>query len=324
MKTDVEELLREGMERFTTGVRAPGGLARAAAHLHRRRLAVRAAVACGTAAVTAAAVIVATGAVSGSSARPAASGAQERAAAYVVKRVENALTGQNLVYRGQVMGSDGEPSIVWAYGPRSRWEEFTGRACGHTGPGGECSHRGGSERYLAEGTALVKGKLTNAYVTYFDRKYSLSAISSSPPPSACATARGLGMGGPLIPTDNWSAFISATLACGAASVTGHVWINGVETTRITGKPVTAGLKRNYAKAVHEEWTRVRWTLYVDPTTYLPVRILGSTATFGGSGGSTLYSLVTNVRWLPPTAANIAKATLTIPAGFHRVSSPANQ
>jgi len=29
-----------------------------------------------------------------------------------------------------------------------------------------------------------------------------------------------------------------------------------------------------------------------------------------------------VRWLPPTAANTAKALVTIPAGFHRVSSPA--
>ena len=30
MKTDVEELLRDGMERFTEGVRAPAGLAAAA------------------------------------------------------------------------------------------------------------------------------------------------------------------------------------------------------------------------------------------------------------------------------------------------------
>ena len=57
MNTDVEELLREGMERFTAGVRAPAGLADTARRLHRRRLAVRAAVACGTAATTAAAVL---------------------------------------------------------------------------------------------------------------------------------------------------------------------------------------------------------------------------------------------------------------------------
>jgi hypothetical protein len=57
MKTDVEELLRDGMGRFTEGVRAPAGLASTAARLRRRRRTIRAAVACGTAAVTAAAAV---------------------------------------------------------------------------------------------------------------------------------------------------------------------------------------------------------------------------------------------------------------------------
>jgi hypothetical protein len=34
--------------------------------------------------------------------------------------------------------------------------------------------------------------------------------------------------------------------------------------------------------------------------------------------------VTNVQWLPPTAANIAKALVTIPPGYTQVSSPAQQ
>jgi hypothetical protein len=76
--------------------------------------------------------------------------------------------------------------------------------------------------------------------------------------------------------------------------------------------------------VREKWTRVGWTLYVDPTTYLPVRITGSDATFGGPAASTFDTLVTNVQWLKPTAANTAKALVRIPPGFHRVSSPANQ
>ena len=70
--------------------------------------------------------------------------------------------------------------------------------------------------------------------------------------------------------------------------------------------------------------RARWTLYVNPQTYLPVRMLGSTQTFGGSGGGSLFESVTNVRWLRPTKANIRKALVTIPPGFHQVSSPANQ
>lgn len=98
---------------------------------------------------------------------------------------------------------------------------------------------------------------------------------------------------------------------------------GVETTKITGSRVKVKLSPGYARTVHEKWARARWTLYVNPTTYLPVRMYGSTQTFGGSA-STLFASVTDVQWLPPTAANTAKALVTIPAGFHRVSSPADQ
>jgi hypothetical protein len=70
--------------------------------------------------------------------------------------------------------------------------------------------------------------------------------------------------------------------------------------------------------------RARWTLYVNPQTYLPVRMVGSTQTFGGPGGGTLFQSVTDVRWLPPTKANIRKALVMIPPGFHQVSSPASQ
>jgi hypothetical protein len=63
---------------------------------------------------------------------------------------------------------------------------------------------------------------------------------------------------------------------------------------------------------------------VNPKTYLQVRIYGSTQTFGGPAGGTQSSSVTDVQWLPPTAANIAQALVTIPAGFHHVNSPASQ
>jgi hypothetical protein len=128
------------------------------------------------------------------------------------------------------------------------------------------------------------------------------------------------MAGP-IPPARWPAFIGATLACGAASVTGHVRIDGVETTQITGKPVTVRLSAGYGKLATEKRVRVLWTLYVNPTTYLPVRISGSTQTFGGKAGNQPFTSVTEVRWLPPTRANIAQILVTIPAGFHRFFGP---
>jgi hypothetical protein len=132
------------------------------------------------------------------------------------------------------------------------------------------------------------------------------------------------MSGVPVPASHWSSFIDATLACGTASVTGNVWIDGQETTKITGVPVTERLQPGNAKAVGEKWARGDWTLYVNPKTYLPVRIVSATSTFGGPRPSTRNASVTNVRWLKSSAANIAKATVTIPPGFQQVRSPASQ
>jgi hypothetical protein len=321
MNTDVEELLRDGMERFTAGVQAPGGLAHAASRRRRRRLAVRVMVACGTAAVTAAAVA----AVAAGAGGPAPGGTtvgQAHTTAYVIGRVEKALAGQHLLLRGHISGIWG-PSRSWAYGPQNRFEELTGSDCGHARPNGDCTHRGGSEPYLAVGTALIGGKLTNVYVTYYNHKWSLQPEKPIPA-SACSRTGALGMGGPPIPTSNWPAFIHATLACGAAAVTGHVQIDGVETVRITGSPVTVKLPPGEARAIRQKWVRSQWTLYVNPETYLPVRLSGSSRAFGGPAPSSYSTSVTDMQWLPPTAANVAQSLVTIPAGFQQVSSPADQ
>jgi hypothetical protein len=247
-----------------------------------------------------------------------------RTVAYVVKRVEQALAGTHLVFVGHTASNTWGPSVTWVYGPRNRFEEFTGKACGHVLRNGECTHHGGSVPYLAQGTALVHGTLKGAYVTYFDRRYSLSPVYSAPA-SACSKDAALSMGGPPVPTPHWSAFINSTLACGAAHVTGHVWLNGVETTKITGKPVVVRLSRGYSSAVHEKMARARWILWVNSETYLPVRTYGSTETFGGPQHSFTSSGVTNVTWLPPTRANIASALVHIPPGFQQWrGSPGNQ
>lgn len=319
---NVGDLLREGLDRLAAGARVPPDLAdKACAHQRRRKVAFRAALAGATAAVTAATLVVVTAGAGGTPAQTSTGGVQAGTTAYVVRRVEKALAGQHLVFVGHTASSSG-PSITWAYGPRHRWQEYTGSSCGHALPDGSCTHRGGSQPYLAVGTALIGGKLTGVYVTYYHRRWSL--LPEPPPASACSTRGALEMGGPPIPTNHWAALINATLACGAATVTGHVEIDGVDTTKITGSPVTVKLPPGEAKAVHETWARARWTLYVNPRTYLPVRISGSTETFGGSAGSTLFASITDVQWLPPTAANIAQTLVTIPAGFQQVSSPADQ
>jgi len=314
MSLDVEDLLRRGMERFAEQVPVPTGLARRAARGRRRRRATRTVVACGIAAVTAAAVALVV--LPGAAARP---GGGARLTAYVTRRVENALASEDLVFVGrsgnQVSGDD----VSWAYGAQNRFEEFTSNSCGQELANLSCTGRGGSQLGLAQGTAIVGGKLVNAYVTYSNRRYSLSPLG--PQSASTCPAGDLGMAAPIFPTTHWRAFIDATLACGAAGVTGHVLVNGVETTQITGKAITVRLQPGYAKTVHAKWATARWTLYVNPTTYLPVRIYGSTETSGGSAGSYTSSYVTNVQWLPPTRANIAQTLVTIPPGFHRFYGP---
>jgi hypothetical protein len=303
MTLDVEDLLRQGMERFAEQVPVPSGLAhRAARARRRRRLAIRAAAAAGTAAVTAAVVIAATG-----GADAGGSATQARTTAYVVSRVEKALAGQHLVLRGRTTGGDWGPSIYWAYGPRNRFKELTGSG----------------KPFIAVGTALIRGKLTGVYVSYYNRKWSLLPEGAAPA-SACSMTGALEMAGPAPPARNWPAFIRATLGCGAATVTGHAWIDGVKTVRITGSPVTEKLSPGEAGTLREKWVRSQWTLYVNPSTYLPVRLSGSNYTYGGPMPGYYSTGATDIRWLRPTAANISRTLVTIPPGFRHVRSPADQ
>ena len=329
MNTGFEELVRDSMEQFTEDLQVPADLAGQArrAHQRRRRLAGTAVVALGTAAVTAVAVIAA--------AAPRPGGVTNaQTTAYVIKRVQQALAAENFVIQGQATSamtvsvhgrrvtSDNGPTMSWSYGDRSRFVEFTGSSCGHVPASGNCTHAGGSELYLANGTALIGGRLTGAYVTYFDHKYSLYPVGQTGV-KACSRSAQLGLGAPSVTMPDWPAFIKAMLGCGEATVTGHARIGGVETTVISGS-IDVPLPKGYARTVREARERVRYTLYVDSTTYLPVRAYGSDETYGGAGGPTVSASVTNVRWLPPTKANIAKALVTIPPGYTQVSSPAQQ
>ena len=330
MNTDMEDLLREGMERFTEQVPVPRGLAHRAARARRRRMTIGAAVAAGTAAVTAAAVIAVTGPGTG----PGTGVTSAQTTAYVVGQVEHALAGENFVVEGRASASfagsyhghryhysDGATDS-WTYGIRSRMEEFTGKGCGHVDSNGWCTHRGGSVRFLADGTALIRGKLVSAYVTYFDHRYSLSPLGHYQLKPCSRTAQ-LALGGPMVSVPNWPAFIRGMLRCNRATVTGHARIGGVRTIVISGS-IDIPLSKGYTKAVREARVRVGYTLYVDAKTYLPVRAYGSTKTYGGANGPATSSYVTDVRWLRPTAANIAKALVTIPHGYQQVSSPASQ
>ncbi len=332
MNGDVEELIRDSLDRLTAEVRPSAGLlGRARARQRRRTIAARSALACVAAAAATAAVVAMT--VPG--ARPGTGATNARTTAYVISRVENALAGENLVIQGRASGSyagsvhghryhysDGATDS-WTYGIRNRMEEFTGKDCGHVDSNGWCTHRGGSVRYLADGTALIRGKLVSAYVTYYDHRYSLSPLGHYQLKPCSRTAQ-LGLGGPAVSVPNWPAFIRGMLRCNRATVTGHARIGNAPVIVISGS-IGIPLPKGYGRSVRETRVRVGYTLYVDAKTYLPVRAYGSTKTYGGAGGPTISSYVTDVRWLSPTPANRAKALVTIPHGYTQwTGSPGNQ
>jgi hypothetical protein len=83
---DVEDLLREGMERFTKDLRAPAGLTRRVVRRRRRRLALRSVAGAATALAAAAVALVAVEVPGAGTGGPAI------ASTAVVKRVDNALS----------------------------------------------------------------------------------------------------------------------------------------------------------------------------------------------------------------------------------------
>jgi hypothetical protein len=96
------------------------------------------------------------------------------------------------------------------------------------------------------------------------------------------------------PGNGWPAFIRGELNCGEYAVDGRQWIGGIDAIKITGN---GGLD----------------TLWVNPATYLPVRIVVTLRK---------VQIQTDFGWLAPTPANLAKLNVTVPAGFRQVPPPA--
>jgi hypothetical protein len=314
MNGDIERLVSEGMDRLVAVTQVPAGLAdKARRRCRRRRVALGSAIAGGTAAVAAAAVIAATTAA-GPGGQPGTRGSirAQMDADVVLRHLENAVAQDNLVMDGSTIshfsgmgmkgyisgfaGTSGSMlSTTWAYRSQNRSEEFWL-----------------GEPYLDDGTALIGGSLRAANVSYFDHKWNGGGRAYAAPSNACGE-NAIMMGGPLLPVFS-RAFVQATLACGSATVTGRVWINGVDTIEITGPP---------NGQVDQPGERVMYRLYVNPSTYLPVRVTGSTIAYGPKSSSYQFTSASDVRWLPPSAGNIAMTLVTIPPGFQHVTRDAN-
>jgi hypothetical protein len=98
----------------------------------------------------------------------------------------------------------------------------------------------------------------------------------------------------------WATDIRKALSCGQFTTSGTEKVGRVNAIKLV--PVRPGI----TSAV----------LWVDPSTYLPVRV--AVGMRNPSGGLKVSNQHEDVQWLPPAPANLAKLTAPIPSGFVQV------
>jgi hypothetical protein len=342
MNTDVEDLLREGMDRFTRDLRAPAGLTHGAARRHRRRLA-RRTVAAGAAALTAVAVALVAVAVAG--ARPDGAGRSVVLAAYVVKRVDSALSAvepgeiaQLTITRSAEITGDKTVTTTaeeWSYG--NQWRSLMSSPTGtpEYDEGFSSSSVYTLVSYVTRTWASQPGLgrpaapaftappvpvLGLAPALMYSPRYALAFGAPLAPlygPGGCKpVVAGLpalfqpglpGIGFPVPPGIGFFARVLPTArALRSAISCGALAVAGRQ--RVDGIEAIELTSRRSSP--------ISETIWVSPGTYLPVRMMVRSAL--GYGG---VRQTADITWLPPNAQNLAKLTVPIPAGFRKVSVP---
>ena len=309
MNTDVEDLLREGMERFTADLRAPAGMARRAVRRRRRRLALRSGAAV-TAALTAGAVALAALGVTGAHQGGIAT------TAYVVKRVDGALSAAEPGQIAQMtvtttrsgVGPGGTTATTtaeeWSYD--GKWRSVTYSSAGHPVYDEGFSTSSGytlvnyQTRTWARQAGTRPALPSLGPLAGFGRPAPVSGPRGCEPVVAAAPLLvrpglpGIGVSASSLPA---ASALRAAVSCGTLAVIGRQRVNGIEAIELTSRPGSP----------------ISETIWVTPGTYLPVRVVSRSA-YGQPG----LQQTADVTWLSPTAQNLAKVTVPIPAAFRQV------
>ena len=232
MSADLEQQLRGAMERFTSDVRVPPGLAlKAYRHRQKRRTTGRVAAAAGTATVVAGSLAVAgaAGAFGSASRAPI----QTAYTAYVITHVEHALAAPrigNLVEADRTVFSPGstlqpfpDALIGTVRGPSSssQWRaSYTLRWIYH-GSIELSSFTASGQRVFDWAISPAHG--TTAVIYGNDTWWTAAAQhgqgGSGPAPSGCLRGHEIALDGGA--GNGWPAFIRSQLACGAYQVSGR-------------------------------------------------------------------------------------------------------
>lgn len=302
MIDEFEELVADSMRQHAATVRIPadlGCLARLARGRHRRRqLTVRGALATGTAVGAAAAVI----AVGTGPQRSESGTLPVQTTAYVVSHAEKALAQADArtieVIRSSSHGLEvGGVSIqspirvrrstYWSYGLRSTSQNYTANGSKINVVGTASDGPGSGKFTLTQVNDVAR--------TWYRQTGRYLGSANIAVPGHCSP--------PVMRT--WLITTSARwirywLRCAVFVVSGRGHVDGVDAIKVI-------LSKPQFRADEAMW--------LDPTTYLPVRIL----MYSTAGPRAWMQL--DYQWLPPTRANLAHLIVKIPAGYRRVSPP---
>jgi hypothetical protein len=332
MNTDVADLLHESIDRLTEGERVPPGLADRAFHCHRQRsIALRAAVATGTAlAAAGVAVTVVTSTavtVPGGAARSTVPRVTARDASYVFRQTERALTmaeRENLVEEIHTVGhhyglgltqvstvhfnAGGTGTVIRQAGPTAAQEmiwSYRGqlREQGLDAAGRPVFDATGTTARSPAGPKSVLMRVSGTGIDFRAKTWWHAAVRlrlpASAHPAACTSAY---LPPPVGSTVDWPAVIRTALSCGHYRIAGQQQLGTARAIKlISVKP----------DGPYSE------TLWVSPATYLPMRLTWHWLDQRGAGPGTLTG---DFRWLRPTAANLANLRVTVPHGFRQEHS----
>jgi hypothetical protein len=288
MSTDFEERLRADMRQVQ--VRPRPGLAREA---HRRYARSRRRTAFAVAATGTAAAVAGATAGFALTARTADTGPIETTAS-VVSHVSAALAATDAIgnttaqYSGPgATGVSFDRVVEWEFGDQTRqlFESSAGQP-------------------IVDNSARPEdGRGEIISVHYPDRDWMSVTVPSSelPRPSGGHNRCEDNFFGQNTAAD-WRQIIAAGLKCGMFTVAGRQWVDGVDAIKLTGHNTAAGT-----------------TIWVDPSSYLPVRLTAQLQLYAGGNEKQNATLTIGFRWLPPTRANLKELTAPIPKGFREAS-----
>jgi hypothetical protein len=295
MNTDVEDMLRQGMLRYAADLHAPAGMVREAQRRRGRRLALRL-VTAGAALAACAAAVVAVVFAGLPGAHQNSSGPTPSVdTAYVTKRVASALSGAGLAEIAQMTVTSSGPvgtrtAKEWSYG--DQW-----RSVVYSSPG---------QPVFEEGGASSTYTLVNYSARTWGRQRGV--VGQTEPPSqqtGCVRAAaalslllrpGIGLSAGS-PSASVVQLLRTAISCGTLAEAGQQRVDGIEATKLTSS----------------SGSLISETIWVNPTTYLPVRVV-----IRAAAGSSVIQQAADITWLKPTARNQAALTVSIPAGFRQV------